>query len=71
MKKKILGGMAVFIATIAAINVNFNTTNNKMPAISLSNVEALASGEDSDCADYCKPNGHGCYCDLWWPAYRE
>lgn len=72
MKTKILGSMvAVVITAIAATNVNFSTPNSKMSTINLSNVEALASGEDSLCDDRCEPNGNGCFCDIWCPAYYE
>jgi uncharacterized Rmd1/YagE family protein len=44
MKKKILGGIAVFvIAVVAAWNVNLNSQKSDLSDISLANVEALAS----------------------------
>ena len=46
MKKKILGSIAILaIAAVAALNVNFSTSND-LSGISLTNVEALASSED-------------------------
>ena len=48
MKKKIFGGiLAVAIAAVAAVNVNFNNeSEDALSALSLANVEALASGEN-------------------------
>lgn len=72
MKKKILGGIvAVAIAAITAVNVNFNTPNNGAATINLSNVEALASGEISPCPNGCIKDGIGCYCYQWYPYYKE
>ncbi|MDR1582929.1 MAG: NVEALA domain-containing protein [Prevotellaceae bacterium] len=46
MKKYILGGIAaVVIAVLAGVNVNLNSQDNELSAISLANVEALAQGE--------------------------
>ena len=47
MKKKIFGGiLAVAIAAVAAVNVNFNNeADDALSALSLANVEALAFGE--------------------------
>ena len=47
MNKKILGGVvAVAIAAIAAVNVNFNSeAEDALSGLSLANVEALAQGE--------------------------
>ena len=47
MKKKILGGIvAVAIAAVAAVNVNFNNEGeNGLSALSVANIEALADGE--------------------------
>jgi len=45
MKKKIIGSIAILaIATVAAFNIQLNTTTgNKLSDISLANVEALAA----------------------------
>lgn len=50
MKKKILGGIvAVAIAAVAAVNVNFNNeAEDALSALSLANVEALADGESPE-----------------------
>ena len=47
MKKKIFGGiLAVAIAAVAAVNVNFNNeAEGALSALSLANVEALAQDE--------------------------
>jgi len=57
MKKKILGSIvAVAIAAIAAVNVNFNNeAENRLSALSLANVEALADGESGG------PGNSPCY----------
>jgi hypothetical protein len=64
MKKKILGGIAVFvIAVVAAWNVNLNSQKSDLSDISLANVEALASGESGgqpmDCYCYIQYNNDG------------
>jgi hypothetical protein len=47
MKKKILAGIAVLaIATMAAFNVNLDTSESDLSALALANVEVLA-GENS------------------------
>lgn len=56
MKKKIFGGiLAVAIAAVAAVNVNFNNeAEDALSALSLANVEALADGESGS-------NNYKCY----------
>ncbi len=47
MKKKILGAVAIIaIVAMAAFNMNVSADNNEFSALTLSNVEALASGEN-------------------------
>lgn len=56
MKKKISGGITalIIITTVAMFNVNINTQKSNLSDISLENVEALASGENSaSCYFYC------------------
>lgn len=46
MKKRIYGAVTVFaIVALAAFNMNVIADNNELSALSLSNIEALASGE--------------------------
>jgi hypothetical protein len=47
MNKKILYGIAVFVTVfaIAMLNMNFNKNAEGLSAISLANIEALATGE--------------------------
>ncbi len=72
MKKKIFGGiLAVAIAAVAAVNVNIEASNNGVATIGLSNVEALAQGENPNCPNGCYNNGDGCYCHVWYPSYKE
>lgn len=72
MKKKIFGGiLAVVIAAVAAVNVNIEASNNGAATIGLSNVEALAQGENPNCPNGCYDNGDGCYCHVWYPSYKE
>ena len=63
MKTKILSGVvAVAIAAIAAVNVNFNgEAENALSGLSLANVEALASGEEDGGLE-CDSNCGGAYC---------
>jgi len=62
MKKKILGGVAVMaVAAVAALNLNFSNNQHNLSELSLSNVEALASGESGgviNCGNTC--NGAKC-----------
>ncbi|HLT87008.1 MAG TPA: NVEALA domain-containing protein [Sphingobacterium sp.] len=53
MKKKILGSIvAVAIAAVAAVNVNFNNeAGNGIVALSVTNVEALAQNENTEGAE--------------------
>jgi len=70
MKKKILGGLAVFaIAIVAAFNVNINMQDDGLSSISLDNVEALAGGEiivGPLCAHVCTY----CWC-IYFEPYEE
>lgn len=46
MKKKILGAVSLMaIVAMAAFSININADTSDMSALTLSNVEALASGE--------------------------
>lgn len=61
MKKKLIGAVAlvaiVAIVAMAAFSLNLNTENNELPALTLDNVEALASGESGGggrCYQHCK-----------------
>ena len=46
MKKKILGAIAaIAIAAMVTVNVNFNADVDELSALTMSNIEALASGE--------------------------
>ena len=60
MKKEILSGMvAVAIAAVAAVNVNFNNeAEDALSALSLANVEALAGDESGGGGG---GGGTGCY----------
>lgn len=76
MKKKILGGIvAVAIAAVAAVNVNFNNEGeNGLSALSVANIEALADGEGSTpCPKGCKVVGWGVFeilrCDCSYTGY--
>lgn len=61
MKKKILGSFAVLaIALVAAFNVNINTKENGLSAITLNNVEALASEGGTPAHYWCC--GNTCTC---------
>ncbi|MBE8722336.1 NVEALA domain-containing protein [Sphingobacterium pedocola] len=72
MRKKILGSLAVIaIAAVATFNVTIGTPNSATATISLSNVEALADGENPNCPNGCKANGDGCFCNYWFPTDRE
>ncbi|GHT51479.1 hypothetical protein FACS189440_20560 [Bacteroidia bacterium] len=49
MKKIILGSIAIMaIAAVAAVNVNLNSQSEKLSAMMLANVEALAQGESNN-----------------------
>ncbi len=53
MKKRILGAVAVgAIVAMAAFNMNVSADNNDFSALTLSNVEALASGESGSGSNY-------------------
>jgi hypothetical protein len=49
MKKKIIGGIALLaIVAVAAWNMDLNSQSDKLSAVSLANVEALAQSEVED-----------------------
>ncbi|MCC2599274.1 NVEALA domain-containing protein [Sphingobacterium sp. FBM7-1] len=66
MKKKIFGGiLAVVIAAVAAVNVNVNDeSEDALSALSLANVEALASGENGG-GNSCSSSCSGALCGTY------
>lgn len=47
MKKQNIGGLAVLaITAVAAFNISLNSQENKLSAISMANIEALAQSEE-------------------------
>ena len=35
------------------------------------NIEVLAQEENPNCENGCLDNGNGCYCNLYYPYYKE
>lgn len=70
MKKKIVGLAVIITITLAGWNFNKNS-EVKLSDLALENTEALASGESDLCPNGCLSNGSGCYCNGWYPSYRE
>ena len=75
MKTKILGGIFTLVVMVA---VSYGVDKSKsmrndvnLSDMTLSNVEALASGELADCEYGCFAKGDGCWCYDWYPCYRE
>ena len=61
-KKSFFSGIvALLIAIVMALNVNFNTKKNSKSSLSLANIEALAIPENDDCSD-----GHAKLCCTIW-----
>lgn len=72
MKKKVFGAVALIaIAVAAGWNYQQSQQESELSDLTLANVEALASGESSDCPNGCYDNGSGCFCHYWFPSYRE
>lgn len=72
MKKKVFGAVALIaIAVAAGWNYQQSQQESEISDLTLANVEALASGESSDCPNGCYDNGSGCFCHYWFPSYRE
>lgn len=72
MRKKILGvAIMAAIAVTAGWNTSQNENEMKLADLVLSNVKALASGENDLCPNGCTANGNGCYCNGWHPNDRE
>lgn len=73
MKKRILSGLfalALLVATGYGVNQSMKG-NVDLSNLALSNVEALAQSENDLCPNGCYDNGNGCYCNGWYPYYRE
>ena len=64
MKKKILSGIfALALLGTTGYGVNQSVKNNAdLSGLALSNVEALANGESSDCPNGCLDAPGLCYC---------
>ena len=83
MKKKILGGLFAFAVMIAtSYGVNRSMENDAdLSDMALSNVEALALGEQGEndpfppinpmCPNGCLANGSGCLCHIWHKDLKE
>lgn len=72
MKKKVFGVVALIaIAVAAGWNYQQSKQESEISDLTLANVEALASGESSNCPNGCYDNGSGCFCHYWFPSYRE
>ena len=35
------------------------------------NIEALVQDENPNCENGCLDNGNGCYCNFYYPYYKE
>lgn len=73
MKKRVLSGVfALALLATAGFGVQKSMKSDVgLSDLALSNVEALASSESSDCPNGCYDNGTGCWCKIWYPCYRE
>lgn len=72
MKKKLF--IALFVAAIgllAGYNMYQTQSEMVMTNLALANVEALAMNENLDCPNGCMGDGKGCYCNGWYPYYKE
>lgn len=57
MKKKILGAtVAIAIAAMVTFNLHIKADSNKLSALTMSNVEALADGESGSGNGNCQKN---------------
>ncbi|WP_019541473.1 NVEALA domain-containing protein [Proteiniphilum acetatigenes] len=73
MKKKILSGifaLSLLVATGYGVTQSVKSDAN-LSDLALNNVEALAQSENPLCPNGCYDNGSGCYCNGWYPTYRE
>jgi len=73
MKKKIFSSVfALALLATAGWGANKSMSNDAdLSDLALSNVEALAQNENDLCANGCLENGNGCYCNGWYPYYKE
>jgi hypothetical protein len=71
--KKVIFSILVVSAMIGAVYSAYNYRHNRteMSVLALTNVEALASGENVMCPNGCLDNGNGCLCHYWFPTYKE
>lgn len=71
MKKKWFFAGAVLLMAAAAVTVHL-TREQSVPFDLLSaNVEALTQDENPNCPNGCLDNGNGCYCNFYFPYYKE
>lgn len=71
MKRIIKLSFVAVFAAIAGYSIYANKKVNPISNLTLSNLDALASGESWDCPNGCVDNGSGCFCHYWFPTYRE
>lgn len=69
MKKRVLSGVfALALLATAGFGVNKSMKSDAgLSDLALSNVEALASSESSDCPNGCLDAPGLCYCKHWLP----
>lgn len=63
--------IVVALAIVVTVGLCETQSQPKMSDSALENVEALASGESEFCENGCYDNGSGCFCEYWFPTYRE
>lgn len=68
MNKKVFAAIAVVAAMFAGYSMQCEKKNSD---VSFLNIEALAQNENDLCPNGCYDNGNGCYCNRWYPEYRE
>ncbi len=68
MLKKILT-IGSFVAIAAAFG--FNNTGSTNEEVSVSDLMSANTEALADCLNGCVENGNGCYCNGWYPCYKE
>lgn len=72
MKKKMRYAFVAAFVAVAGYSVYASQKSGAMSDLMLTNVEALARGEDSGCPNGCVDNGDGCTCNgTHYPEWRE
>ena len=71
MKKKLIFAGAVVLMAAAAVTAYMANYRPDPFDLLNANIEVLVQDENPNCENGCLDNGNGCYCNFYYPYYKE